>query len=185
MKSLTDYMGSTGISGQMFMRGLNGPEWMTSSSHAMGSAEIYFSTNFGAVAEYLTSGIGTAGSPGGALVSPTTTLNTAYQFDMPTNGRLRYIGSGTIHAHVAFSLSVRGNAGSAKDLIFYLKKSGSVATGSGYRFTVRTTSEYQTIAAHKVLDLVNNEYLEIWVQNATDATELNVQNFNLQLMYSA
>jgi hypothetical protein len=110
----------------------------------------------------------------------TTKFNSAVgnQFDMPSNGRLRYTGTPTIMAHIACTLSYVVSAGSNQECRFVLYKNGVKVEESEIRNTLSSTAG-QSSAIHVALSLATNDYLELYCVNNTAANNLTATTVNL------
>ena len=109
-----------------------------------------------------------------------TTLANALQFmDMPTSGRLRYIGAVPFLFRVAVSLSLIMD-GNLKDASFALYKydnsesSGAILTGSEIDRHMAAGPDIGSVSLHWDVELDNNDYLELHVANLTDDTDLTL-----------
>lgn len=100
------------------------------------------------------------------------------QFDMPSNGRLRYTGTPTIMAHIACTLSYAVAAGSNQECRFVIYKNGVKVEESEIRNTLSSTAS-QSSAIHVALSLATNDYLELYCVNNTAANNLTATTVNL------
>ena len=108
----------------------------------------------------------------------TTTAHTTPRDFTHTNGRLTYTGPTDQHLHVASTISFM-TAGSNKVISFYLAKNGSVIAGSKTSRKIGTGSDVGSIALHWDLMVSENDYVEIWVENETDNTNLTASTLYL------
>lgn len=125
------------------------------------------------------------------LINPGTTLLTTNNaaasphFDSPSVGRLRYLGVDTSTFHVACSLSLRA-AASNKEWYMSVFKNGVKIPRSGFWNENPTGSGATigdfTIAYHIATTLTTNDYLELFIRNITDTSNIVVRNFNLVAM---
>lgn len=104
-------------------------------------------------------------------------------FTNPLSGRLQYVGMKTQLFHTAISISAVATGGSGKLWEFELRKNGIKIPFSGFREESRGGSEFP-LAYHVATEMVTNDYLEVFVSNETDTTNLTVENFNLFVMGS-
>ena len=121
------------------------------------------------------------------LVNPTDTLTTTSAsasggggafFDNPSNGRLRFIGSDTQIFKISSDMSMIASGGSSKLWEIEIRKNGIKIPRSGFRTDNPGTSEF-TESYSILVSLVTNDYVETFVSNETDTTNLLVENFNL------
>ncbi len=122
------------------------------------------------------------------LINPPDTLETnasafpSAQFDNPSDGRLRYIGTHTQAFHTAFSwCSATGNAGDVWE--FEIQKNGTPVAGSKITCDMVTNNTYTSFAFHKVVPMANNDYLELWVRNISQNNRtMTFKNVNFVCM---
>lgn len=99
----------------------------------------------------------------------------AYLFDMPANNRLRYTGTPDIHAHIAISTSMT-TASNQKLVELSVYKNGTTQLAhSIVRRFVSTGADVGSTALHADVMLSTNDYIELWVANETDDTNLTIQ----------
>ena len=100
------------------------------------------------------------------------TAPTANEFDMNTDGQLRYTGTPT--TNVFFTASVMLEIVTAavdKELVFAVTKNGTIVTGAktgGYCPRVHTNSVPMSISGFA--SMATNDYLNLWVGNV-DSTD--------------
>lgn len=115
---------------------------------------------------------------------PGTTLkqSTSGIFDMPSNGRLRYLGATTTTFHVSFSLSARSLSGSNQNYLFQVRQNGSVITGAGYKQTLQSASTYAGGSSTKLVTLAQNDYLSFFVTNLTSTVGLSIYSLRINVI---
>jgi hypothetical protein len=107
--------------------------------------------------------------------SPTTTLNTISAFfDMPSNGRLRYIGTPTICATVTYSI-VQALGTTSRTAYFELYKNATTTTGVFSTGTFVTGSQSHYVGASTtfrnnncvtcLVQLATNDYVELFASS--------------------
>lgn len=104
----------------------------------------------------------------------TTTFNRGVNFDMPVDGRLRYIGSTQVHLHIAISVAMTA-AGNNKTIGLKVAKNGVVMDESVTRRFVGTGADIGSTALHADAMMVQNDYLELYVTNETDTVSVTIQ----------
>lgn len=114
-----------------------------------------------------------------AQLAPTTTLVQNVDFDSPGAGQLRYTGTHTRYAHMAFSISGKTNVGTNQLFEFELRKNGVKITGSGFRRKFDNATDYNSLAFHKVVQLATNDIITVYVTNSTDSNGIDVYNLNI------
>ncbi len=105
----------------------------------------------------------------------TTTSRHLKEFDMPSDGRLRYTGSPDVHIHLAVSVSFE-EASNNQDIGFRIAKTGDVADADSVASEVTrkigTAGDHGSVAVHFDTVMSTNDYLELWIQNETSAGNL-------------
>lgn len=181
--------GATGQQGATGDQGATGPAGATGAigptgammSHIMPVGEIAYQDHVTPTT------ISVVASSTPYLINVATTLNTSNTsgaspyFDMPSNGRLRFIGTNTQKVHCALSIDVQSAGGANKIWSFSIYKNGVFYPRSRYEIENPGTNEF-TMACHIVIELATNDYLECWFENLSDTSDLIVHNFNLVCM---
>lgn len=104
----------------------------------------------------------------------------AYLFDESGgNGRLTYIGTEPIMAHIACTLS-SVCAASTQVLHFRLGITGTTNANAEVQMKIGTGSDVISTALHLIAELDTNDYISLWVRNATSAANVTVNVANLQ-----
>lgn len=112
----------------------------------------------------------------------TTTIQNNMGFDDGSaSNRLRYTGSTTRMFHVAssFSLSVAGTNQTVQIAVF---KNGVQVTGSLMELRAGTSGEVVSSAMHSVVSLATNDYIEVFVRNATSTSAVTIKHLNFFAM---
>lgn len=99
-------------------------------------------------------------------VSGTYTLGEAQQFDMNTNGQLRYTGTPTIEVLIFGELSAT-IAGNNNTLHLEFRKDGSDIAGSDAVVKLATGADVQGLSIFGITGMTTNQYLSIAVRNET------------------
>lgn len=108
----------------------------------------------------------------------------ARNMDMPENGRLRYTGSIPYHFRVASSQSMVA-AGSNKVFGFQFfifndsASSGALLEPSQMNRKMGAAGDEGSISLHWDVILDTNDYIELWVENRTDDTNITVEHLYL------
>jgi hypothetical protein len=139
----------------------------------------YFSTTGTAIAIATVSD----GSTNMVKVDPVTTLNNEMEFDNggADDGRLRYIGAATKTFHVASTISFA--PATANDVfVVGIAKNGTVIVGSKILAQATTANGIRSTALHSMISLANNDYVELYVGNITDADDFVIHTLNIFAM---
>lgn len=104
----------------------------------------------------------------------TTTLQAgAYRFSQAADNRLAYDGVTSVIAHASAMLAVVA-AASGKTFSFALAINGAIEEASRCTVTITTAGETQLIAISIHAVLAPADYLELYVRNETDDTDLTI-----------
>jgi len=104
-----------------------------------------------------------------------------HNWDMSTNGQLRYIGTAprAMIANCSFSMTSAGNNQVAELVI---TKNGTPLTPSVVRRKIGTGSDVGTGALHAFTSVVNGDYLDVRIRNTTSTANLTLETCNLFAM---
>lgn len=108
-------------------------------------------------------------------INGSTTAPRLFDFDSPEPGRLRYIGDDPIVTNCAVSLTLQ-TSGNNKICNIYFGKNGQIVTSS--RVEVRTAfgADERSATALFLCEFEKNDYMEIFVENATDSANITVNS---------
>lgn len=131
---------------------------------------------------YITTPVNTSFS---AINTPTkvlgTTTNTGlFRVDMPVNNRIQYTGTKTRRFQVICSLSI-ASSGNNKYYSFYIYKNGVQLPESRQALKLGANADKGSVTLSCTVELDANDYIEVWVENNTDATPLIVETMNFAL----
>lgn len=139
------------------------------------SAELYFSTP-------ANTAVATVSTP--LKVAGTTTLVTspaAVGFTMPENNRLTYGGTAKICACIQGHVSITAT-GNGKVFNFYIAKNGTVLVQSQIRRKIGTGTDVGAMGFGAILEMVATDYIELWVENITDDTDVQAEVGSYEIM---
>ena len=105
----------------------------------------------------------------------------AMNWDMNTNGQLRYTGAADRVVHIAASFSMTA-AGNNKNLSLAVAKNGTVLTPSIVNRQISTGADEGTGAVHAFTSVSTNDYLTVVVRNNTDSVNATLTTVNLFAM---
>lgn len=115
------------------------------------------------------------------LVAGTTAAGEVFQLDTPQAGRLWYIGDGNTHCHMGATLSLK-SAG-ANDVTFArIYKNGLALTAGTVQQKLFAVGDIGSTAIHVMGEMAQNDYIELFVNNATSSSNLTVTDMNLFAM---
>lgn len=105
-------------------------------------------------------------------------------WEMKTNGRLRYIGKSPRMLHIATSFSITC---AANNQIIHIgtSKNGSVLTPSVVMRKIGTGADIRWGTGHAMTSIVNGDYLTIVVKNASSAANVTFETANLTIVSMA
>ena len=138
--------------------------------------------NTAAIGNYFTSDNTTA-TTFSAVAAPTTILATTSANDINqkfvhTGNRLTYVGELQKGFEVQAVASFTG-AGQNKLIGLYVAKNGVILPDSEMYATTDGTNKAQSISIQTITRLVNNDYIEVWIENDTDTTSVVVTFLNV------
>lgn len=107
----------------------------------------------------------------------TTTNSAITQKFTHTNNRATYVGSLTRVFLVKATLSLE--SGTNNQIGCYIAKNGSVSTESEIYSTTSGTGRSENVTVQTLLELSTNDYVEIFVENATAITNVLVTDLNV------
>lgn len=145
----------------------------------MSVGELYYANATGIATVGLNNvgGVSITGTVPSTLETTSNSMSSPY-FDQPVTGRLRFIGTGTHKFHCAYSLSASVPT-SNQNLSFWLNQDGVTLPKSVYYFTNASGGNNFTVAAHVVVQMTPNSYIELYAFNATGSSQLTLKNVNL------
>ena len=110
-------------------------------------------------------------------IEGTTTENAINQKFTHTNNRLTYTGG--LDRNFQISATVSFTSGNNKVIGLYINKNGSLVNSSEMYATTSGSGRAESIHVQTVLELTANDYIELWVENDTDTTDITVEFLNL------
>jgi len=133
---------------------------------------IYVSTS-------ATTTISTANTP--TKAAGTTTSGTLVHFDTDggTNNRLRYTGTATKTFVVTANVSMTSSSGLGVDVTLSLAKNGTNEGQSTIEEGTVTSANSKTISTSWIVSLATNDYVEIFISNTSDTTNLTLERATL------
>jgi len=111
-------------------------------------------------------------------VAGTTTGLNFFRTSSPVDNRLVYKGTKTRFFSYTVSMSVTA-ASNNKNFSFYLAKNGVILPESMQRRKIATGADIGSISLSGVVEMATNDYIEIWVENINDATDITAESLNL------
>ncbi|GAB4157491.1 MAG: hypothetical protein Tsb0033_09370 [Winogradskyella sp.] len=114
--------------------------------------------------------------------SNTTTLVNALRTMSTQDNRITYTGKKTRTFQLNAALSIRGNSGIGDYYAFFIRKNGSTTlTETNTLMRVNNTSDISSNAISGTVELVPNDYIEIWGQRLTGSGTTSITVFSLNL----
>lgn len=107
----------------------------------------------------------------------TSTANSINQKFTHTNNRLTYVGALTRNFQVTATLSL--TSGNNNIIGVYVAKNGVVITSSEMYSTTSSGGRAESITCQTILELNENDYIEIWVENSTGTADITVEYLNV------
>lgn len=113
-------------------------------------------------------------------VAGTWVIERTSQFTGDTTGRATYDGERALSTPITISLAIEPASGTNKDMTAYVTKNGSIVANSS--ISARGDSgNPRTITLVWQDNLVNADYIELWVENNSDTVNLIVRDAVLRL----
>lgn len=112
------------------------------------------------------------------LCNVATAFSGSSEFDSPTPGRLRYIGTKMKSFHIACTISVYPDGGSSDRFAFAVSKNG-VPIPSSRVIQKLPTGDTQSTAMHVMTNLSTNDYLELYAGNMSTTGDVWIKTVNL------
>src|SRR3990167_4459514 len=110
-----------------------------------------------------------------------TSLVAGHRFTMPTNNRLTYTGSASVHAHLVVNLSVLSSVNN-QVCRYAIAINGIILDHSIMETKVLTGTDIDSIAIHADATLATNDYIELWCTNATSTSTITAERAYLYAM---
>lgn len=108
---------------------------------------------------------------------PTWSLYEFGQFTSPSNGRFTYVGANTAKFKVWLSVSFFVSSNNRASSI-YVGKNG-VALGNSKASMVTLTGEASETSTFTIVELANNDYLEVFVENNENTDDITCEHMHL------
>jgi hypothetical protein len=107
----------------------------------------------------------------------TSTANSINQKFTHTDNRLTYVGALIRDFQVTATLSL--TSGNNNIIGVYVAKNGVVITSSEMYSTTSSGGRAESITCQTILELNQNDYIEIFVENSTGTTNITVEYLNV------
>ncbi len=125
-----------------------------------------------------TTNIAAANTP--VKMAGTTTGLNLFRVTSPVDNRLTYTGEKTRFFSYTGSISVTASS-NGKRFVFYIAKNGTVLPESEQSRKIANGADRGSISLSGVVELAPNDYIEVWVENINDATDITAESMNLLL----
>ena len=109
--------------------------------------------------------------------SGTTTANAINQKFTHTDNRLTYVGALIRDFQVTATISL--TSGNNKVIGVYVAKNGVVIPSSEMYSTTSGTGRAESLTCQTILELNENDYVEIWVENSSNSDNITVEYLNV------
>lgn len=111
-------------------------------------------------------------------IAGTTTSGSITQKFTNTNNKATYTGA--LNKTFLVSVVASVTSVSANDQIgFYVAKNGTVVAESEIYVTTNANSRAESVSLQGVVELTTNDYVEIWIENKTDTSDVTVTELNV------
>lgn len=113
--------------------------------------------------------------------SGTTVSGMDRHFSMPQNNRLQYTADVPVDCHTGATLSATSPG--ANDIVFaQIFKNGSALTAGTVQQKLFAIGDVSSTAIHVMAGMVKGDYLELFINNATDGDNITITDMNLFAM---
>jgi hypothetical protein len=131
---------------------------------------------------YLTTPVTTtfSGANQPVKVEATTTAVGLFRVTSPVSNQLRYEGTKTRRFTVTASLSATATSAN-KYYSFYIYKNGVKMPESEQAMRLSTGVDKGSLTLSCTVELANNDYIEVWAANTSDASSITVETLNLAI----
>ena len=113
-------------------------------------------------------------------ISGITIATNLFRFTSPANNRMMYDGTKTRKFETIASLSISSSSNN-KNFSFYLAKNGSILPESKQQRKMSSSGDIGALSLTGIVSLAPGDYVEVWVENNTDATDITIQSMNLSI----
>lgn len=115
-------------------------------------------------------------------VAGTTTAANLFRVTSPANNRLVYTGTKTRRFQVIASLTASfSSLVSNKYFSFYIAKNGVVMPESKQKVKLINNTDQTSITLSCSVSTAPSDYIEVWVENNSDGTDITIQTLNLSI----
>ena len=101
-----------------------------------------------------------------------------FRASSPTDNRIVYNGTKTRYFSYTGSISVTATANNRR-FVFYIAKNGTILPESEQSRKIANGADRGSISISGVVQLAPNDYVEVWVENINDATDITIESMNL------
>jgi hypothetical protein len=113
-------------------------------------------------------------------VSGTTTSATLFRFTMPSNNRLVYTGKKPRRFQVVCSITSTA-VSSNRNFSYHIYKNGVKQSESSQSMKMGSGVSAGSLTISCNILLATNDYIEVWVENNTDNSDVTATNLNLSI----
>jgi hypothetical protein len=114
-------------------------------------------------------------------VAGTTTSGVLSGFTMPSNNRLTYTGTSSVTVFASVSFTAYRTAGSDATIEAVVYKNGTTPQVNTTTKTLITLDRASGLS-QGFITLATNDYIELWLVNTTDATDVLVNTMNFSVV---
>lgn len=111
-------------------------------------------------------------------IAGTTTSGSITQKFTNTNNRATYTGA-LSKTFLVSAVSSVTSVSSNDQIGYYVAKNGIVVSASEIYVTTNANSRAESVSIQGVVELTTNDYIEIWIENKTDTSDVTVTELNV------
>lgn len=128
------------------------------------------------ISSITTTTIATVGVP--VKITSATTTSNLFRFTAPVSNRMVYAGTKTRTFQVMAAISMTSPANN-KIYKFYIAKNGVVLPQTAQLRKIGTGTDVGALSIFGVVSLAPGDYVEVWVENTTDNTNIVIESMNM------
>ena len=145
---------------------------LTTEKDDVASGNLYIST-------VATTVIASANTP--VKATGTTTAVNLFRVTSPANNRLTYGGTKTRRFQVTGALTATASSILGTNFTFSIAKNGVILPESKQKVRIANGTDQVSVVLSCTISMGTTDYIEVWVENNTDGTDVILQNLNLAI----
>ncbi len=111
-------------------------------------------------------------------IAGTTSGLNLFRASSPSDNRIEYNGTKTRYFSYTGSISVTATENNRR-FVFYIAKNGTILPESEQSRKIANGADRGSISISGVVQLAPNDYVEVWVENINNASDITIESMNL------